>query len=99
MNPLLLNTYDNVGGAAIATYRLHRGLRSINVDSRLLVMRKEMDDPDVLAKKEAATQWCVYASDHAATYDGKPWRYLLIPHDEIASNITLSGLEDRFTAA
>jgi len=62
-------------------------------------MRKEMDDPDVLAKKEAATQWCVYASDHAATYDGKPWRYLLIPHDEIASNITLSGLEDRFTAA
>ncbi len=62
-------------------------------------MRKEMEDPDVLAKKEAATQWCVYASDHAATYDGKPWRYLLIPHDEIASNITLSGLEDRFTAA
>ncbi|MFZ3173445.1 MAG: DEAD/DEAH box helicase family protein [Thiobacillus sp.] len=62
-------------------------------------MRKEMEDPDVLAKKEAATQWCVYASDHAATYDGKPWRYLLIPHDEIASNITLSGLADRFTAA
>jgi type III restriction enzyme len=61
-------------------------------------MRKEMEDPDVLAKKEAATQWCVYASDHAATYDGKPWRYLLIPHDEIASNITLSGLADRFTA-
>ena len=62
-------------------------------------MRKEMEDPDVLAKKEAATQWCVYASDHAATYDGKPWRYLLIPHDEIASNITLSGLADRFAAA
>ena len=62
-------------------------------------MRKEMEDPDVLAKKEAATQWCVYASDHAATYDGKPWRYLLIPHDEIASNITLSGLADRFTTA
>ncbi|HEX5637364.1 MAG TPA: glycosyltransferase family 4 protein [Gammaproteobacteria bacterium] len=48
MNPLLLNTYDNVGGAAIATYRLHRGLRSINVDSRLLVMRKEMDDSSVI---------------------------------------------------
>ena len=62
-------------------------------------MRKEMEDPDVLAKKEAATQWCVYASDHVATYDGKPWRYLLIPHDEIASNITLSGLADRFTTA
>jgi type III restriction enzyme len=62
-------------------------------------MRKEMEDPDVLAKKEAAINWCANASDHAATYDGKPWRYLLIPHDEIASNMTLSGLANRFTAA
>jgi type III restriction enzyme len=62
-------------------------------------MRKEMEDPVVIAKKDAAIKWCANASDHAATYDGKPWRYLLIPHDEIASNITLSGLADRFTAA
>lgn len=51
MNPLLLNTYDNVGGAAIATYRLHRGLRSIGVDSRLLVMRKGKDDPTVIGSE------------------------------------------------
>lgn len=48
MNPLLLNTYDNVGGAAIATYRLHCGLRSIGVDSRLMVMHKGKDDPTVI---------------------------------------------------
>lgn len=48
MNPLLLNTYDNVGGAAIATYRLHRGLRSIGVDSRLMVMHKDKDDQTVI---------------------------------------------------
>jgi len=59
-------------------------------------MRKELDDPIVLAKKEVAVKWCVNASDHASTYGGKPWRYLLIPHDEIAENITLSGLSDRF---
>lgn len=48
MNPLLLNTFDNQGGAAIATYRLHRGLRSIGIDSRLLVQCKNTDDYSVL---------------------------------------------------
>ncbi len=59
-------------------------------------MRKELDDPIVLAKKDSAIRWCANASDHAATYDGKPWRYVLIPHDEIAENITLSSLAARF---
>ena len=59
-------------------------------------MRKELDDPIVIAKKEVAIKWCVNASDHASTYGGKPWRYLLIPHDEIAENITLCGLAGRF---
>lgn len=48
MNLLMLNTYDNVGGAAIATYRLHRGVRSIGVGSRLMVMHKGTDDPTVI---------------------------------------------------
>ncbi len=59
-------------------------------------MRKELDDPIVLAKKNSAIKWCVNASDHAKTYGGKPWRYVLIPHDEIAENITLGGLAGRF---
>ena len=59
-------------------------------------MRKELDDPIVIAKKEVAIKWCANASDHASTYGGKPWRYLLIPHDEIAENITLAGLAGRF---
>ncbi len=58
--------------------------------------RTELDDPVVIAKKEAAVQWCVNASNHAARHDGKPWRYVLIPHDEIAENITLDGLAVRF---
>ncbi len=59
-------------------------------------MRKELDDPVVLAKKEAAIKWCRNASEHAATYSGKPWRYVLIPHDAIAENLTLDGLAARF---
>lgn len=58
--------------------------------------RNEMDDPEVLAKRDAGVLWCARASDHAATYNGKPWQYLLIPHDAIAENMTLKGLADRF---
>jgi type III restriction enzyme len=41
-------------------------------------------------------KWCKQASDHAKTYKGKPWKYLLIPHDLIADNITLEWLASRF---
>ena len=58
----------------------------------------QLDDPIVLAKKESAVEWCRNASEHAASHGGKPWRYLLIPHDKIAENITLDGLVDRFGA-
>ncbi len=55
-------------------------------------MRKELEDPVVLAKKESAMRWCRNASDHAAAHNGKAWRYVLIPHDAIAENMTLVGL-------
>jgi glycosyltransferase involved in cell wall biosynthesis len=45
----LLSTYDLVGGAARATYRLHQGLRAIGVDSLLTVQAKVSGDPSVLA--------------------------------------------------
>ena len=48
MKPLLVNTVDRQGGAAIATYRLHQGLKSVGVNSQLLVQRKITDDPSVL---------------------------------------------------
>jgi len=62
-------------------------------------MRSELEDPAVLAKKEVALTWCANASRHTASYGGKPWRYVLIPHDEIAENITLAGLSARFSTA
>ena len=48
VNLLMLNTFDSHGGAAMATYRLHRGLRSIGVDSRVLVQAKKTDDRSVI---------------------------------------------------
>jgi len=61
-------------------------------------MRKELDDPVVLAKKDVAVQWCANASTYLASCGGKPWSYVLIPHDAIAGNMTLAGLADQFAA-
>lgn len=44
MRILNVSTYDTSGGAAIAAYRLHRGLRAAGHDSRMLVARKFSDD-------------------------------------------------------
>ena len=52
----------------------------------------EMTAPEVLAKRDAATRWCGLASDYNATIGGKPWKYLLLRHDAIAQNISLSAL-------
>jgi type III restriction enzyme len=58
--------------------------------------RMQLEAPEVTAKKEAAIRWCGHASDHAKSYDGKPWIYLLIPHDKISENMTLQGLAITF---
>jgi type III restriction enzyme len=52
----------------------------------------EMKDEIVLAKAKAAVAWCKNATDHAMENGGKPWRYLLIPHDVITGNKTIAGL-------
>lgn len=54
MKLIMLNTYDNQGGAAIATYRLHSGLCSMGINSHLLVQYKKTDDPSVLVSH---TKW------------------------------------------
>jgi len=57
----------------------------------------QMSDVIVLAKKEAAIKWCKNASDYAVANAGKPWRYVLIPHNAIAVNMTLDGLAGQFS--
>src|SRR5262249_46189839 len=59
-------------------------------------MRKDMDDPEVTAKKASAVEWCRHATEHAVKNGAKPWKYLLIPHDVIAENMTLAGLSAQF---
>jgi len=56
----------------------------------------QMEHPDVLAKKDAALEWCKHANAHAQQHAGKAWRYLLIPHNAITANMTLAGMASRF---
>ena len=45
--------------------------------------RGDLPSPDVVAKAASAAEWCRHASQHAAAIGAKPWKYLLIPHDEV----------------
>jgi type III restriction enzyme len=71
-------------------------------DSEILMlepkMATKMQDSDVLAKREVAIKWCQQASEHALSYGGKPWRYALIPHDQIQDNMGLDFLMKRFAS-
>jgi type III restriction enzyme len=61
--------------------------------------RNEMNNGEVQAKKDAAVKWCHHATVHATKNGGKPWKYLLIPHDAIAGNMTLAGLTSQFVVS
>lgn len=57
----------------------------------------EMESQEVQAKARAASLWCRHATEHELKHGGKPWSYLLIPHDAITSNRTLKGLSSAFS--
>ena len=48
--------------------------------------RNDVNTQEVQAKAEAAARWCKHASDYAADVAAKPWKYLLLPHDEIVES-------------
>jgi type III restriction enzyme len=48
--------------------------------------RADINTQEVQAKAAAAMRWCKDASDHATMVGTKPWKYLLVPHDEIAES-------------
>ena len=58
--------------------------------------RKDREDETVKAKARAARISVGHANTHAQSYGGKPWRYLMIPHDAIFENSTLAGLLAKF---
>ncbi len=49
----------------------------------------EMQSDEVKAKARAAAIWCANATTHGG---GKPWTYLLVPHDKVDDSKSLAGL-------
>ena len=45
--------------------------------------RPDLETREVGAKSAAAVEWCKHAAAYAQTHGSKPWRYLLIAHDEV----------------
>jgi type III restriction enzyme len=60
-------------------------------------MRKDIDSVDVQNKAKAAVKWCEHATIHEKQVGGKPWAYLLIPHDAVDDAKTIQGLAAGFT--
>jgi glycosyltransferase involved in cell wall biosynthesis len=52
-----INTFDQLGGAARAAYRLHTGLLRIGQDSRMFVLDKSSNDPSVVRYDPPRNPW------------------------------------------
>ncbi|MDJ0592945.1 MAG: glycosyltransferase family 4 protein [Pleurocapsa sp. MO_226.B13] len=56
MKILHLSTFDIIGGAARAAYRVHQGLRETGVDSWMLVRKRASDDRSVVSPRTVVGQ-------------------------------------------
>lgn len=55
--------------------------------------RTDLNDAEVQTKAEVAAKWCQHARDYSLSNSGKPWQYLIIPHDEINESRRLEDYE------
>jgi type III restriction enzyme len=58
--------------------------------------RKDMPSQEVLKKKDAALLYCKYATEYNLEHGKKPWKYVLIPHDENIIASSINGLFGRY---
>lgn len=59
----------------------------------LMAETKKRDDlgtDEVKAKAAAAVRWCQHATEYAKSVGSKPWKYILVPHDEITESKRLA---------
>jgi type III restriction enzyme len=58
---------------------------------------RDIHSEEVQKKAQAALNYCAGATKYTAANGGKPWKYLLIPHDAVMLNMSLSGLAAKHT--
>ena len=52
----------------------------------------DMDTPEVQEKSQAALTYCMHATEFTSQNGGKPWKYILIPHDVVKLNMGFDTL-------
>lgn len=64
----------------------------------LIETKKEKDIPtdEVQAKAQAALLYCRQATEYTTKHGGKPWKYVLLPHDSVKLNMTFDYLVKRY---
>ncbi len=65
------------------------------VDVIYLIETKRADEVqsnEVQAKAKAALTYCNYATEYTAVHGGKPWKYVLIPHDQVTKTNSFKGV-------
>lgn len=68
-------------------------------DAIYIIETKKQDainDDEVKDKTRAALEYCKYASEYTSSYGGKPWKYVLIPHNAVQTNMSFKYLVDQF---
>jgi type III restriction enzyme len=58
--------------------------------------RDDVESVQVQSKAEAAINYCNNATEYNRKIDGKPWRYILIPHDVVKMNMSISYLFEKY---
>ncbi len=64
----------------------------------LVETKKEGDinSSDVQEKARAADQYCAHATEYTTRNGGKPWKYVLIPHNAVMGNMSVEYLMKNF---
>ena len=64
----------------------------------LIETKKEgdMDTAEVREKSCAARVYCQHATEFTTRHVGKPWKYILIPHDAVKMNMGFDTLVKSF---
>ncbi len=57
---------------------------------------KEIQYKDVKSKAKAALEYCLNATDFNVKNEGKPWKYVLIPHNAVKLNMSLDFLVNMY---
>ncbi len=60
---------------------------------------RDLDSDEVRQKTQAALNYCEGATTYTTANGGKPWSYLLIPHDAVMLNMSLLGLAVKYVVS